>query len=94
MNNRWLVVLFLGNVVDAAATAYVLQHGLGVEFNPLVRFLYGWHPVAFFLVKTVAVAVAFWAVNGEPEKHRLTLAAVAVFYGFLSLYQIVALIFL
>jgi len=86
--NRWFVVLLLSNVVDAISTAYVLTHNLAKEYNPIVQFLYGWHPYIFFAVKTVAIAVAAVVVAEQPEKHRLTLSGVTVFYVLLALYQL------
>lgn len=89
---RWyLIVLFLSNVVDAASTAYVLTHKLAREYNPLVSLLYGWHPYAFFAIKTIAVMVAAVVVVEQPHKHRLTLAVVTVFYVTLAIYQIIAI---
>lgn len=87
--NRWLVVLLVGNVVDAITTAYVLTHNLAKEYNPIVQFLYGWHPYIFFAVKTIVIAVAAIVVGEQPEKHRLTLAGVTVFYAVLAMYQLV-----
>lgn len=91
---RWVFVLVICNIIDAVSTGYVLTHGLAVEFNPFVGALYGWHPVLFFVVKSVAVGVAMSVVADQPQKHRLTLGAVTIFYVVLSVYQIVALFFL
>lgn len=90
---KWIAVLFVFNLIDVAATAFVLSNGLGVEYNPVVSYLYKVHPFAFLIAKSVVMWVALsvaW-VDHDKEHVRLTLIAVTVFYGLLSLYQLLTL---
>lgn len=92
---KWSATLFLFNLIDAVATSFVLTNGIDVEYNPLVRYLYGVHPVAFFVIKLslLIVAISVAIANTSDQKVRLTFKAVTVFYGALALYQIAALAF-
>jgi hypothetical protein len=90
---NWVVALFLGNLIDTVATAFVLANGIATEYNPVVGYLYRVHPYLFLTVKSLALGAAlFVAWTDHKTSHiRLTLIAVTVFYGALSLYQVVTL---
>ena len=92
---KWVALMVGFNVFDAVATVYVVSQALDVESNPLVGFLYGFHPVVWLAVKFLLVLMGSLAALGKPEPHtRLTFIAVTVFYGALSLFQIAVLVFL
>jgi len=90
----WLMVGF--NVFDVVSTVFVVSTSIGQELNPLVLFLYGLHPIVWVATKFSLVLIGSLAVldRSSPNYLRLTYKAVAVFYGLLSLYQLVALIHL
>jgi hypothetical protein len=92
---KWVALLVGFNVFDAVATIYVVSRAMDVESNPLVSFLYGFHPLVWLAVKFSLVLLGCVAALGEPERYyRLTFIVVTVFYGLLSLFQIAVLIFL
>lgn len=90
---KWVALMVGFNVFDAVATIYVVSTALGKELNPLVAYLYGFHPVVWLAVKFALVLLGSLAVLRHHE-HRLTFIAVTIFYGLLSLYQIVVLLLL
>lgn len=79
------------NVFDAVATMYVVSTALDYESNPLVGYLYGFHPVVWLAAKFSLVILGSLVVLKHPE-HRLTYIGITIFYGVLSLYQIAVLI--
>ena len=93
---KWVALMVGFNVFDAVSTIYVVSTSIGQELNPLVRYLYGLHPVLWLVMKFSLVLIGSVAVldRSSPEYTHLTYKMVTVFYGLLSLYQLVALIHL
>lgn len=90
---KWVALMVGFNVIDAVSTIYVVSKALDSELNPLVGYLYGFHPVVWLAVKFSLILIGSLVVLKRAE-HRLTFIAVTIFYGLLSLYQIAVLIFL
>lgn len=89
----WVRSLFVFNVIDIAATVFVITSATGSEYNPIASWLYNFHPVVWMLVKFALWSIGAAALMSNPDDktHRLVFACVTVFYGVLSLYQIAVL---
>lgn len=75
---KWFVLacVFL-NLVDAAATTYMMRAGVAFEANPVMRLLLSGSVMDFWLVKLVLPNVGFsvlWAFRA----HRLAVVALLV----------------
>lgn len=93
---KWVALMVGFNIFDAVSTIYVVSTAIGQELNPLVLFLYGLHPILWVVTKFSLVLIGSIAVldTHVPEYTHLTYKGVTVFYGLLTLYQLVALIHL
>lgn len=92
---KWVTLMVAFNIFDAVSTIYVVSKAIGEEFNPLVQYLYGFHPVIWLLVKFSLVVIGSSTVLNEAklsQATRNTFIAVTAFYGALSLYQLIVLI--
>lgn len=88
---RLILFLLVGfNAFDAVTTLYVLNNGLGVELNPLMRLSYELSPWFFAAVKTFATSASVYLIwtNREAPEVRFTAAAVTAMYTGLFLYQV------
>lgn len=90
---KWSFVLLFSNLIDGAATAFVISNQIYVEYNPLVRYLYSVHPSLFLIGKAVLLGIGISAMVANPTDTatRLTFKAVTVFYTLLAIYQVAAL---
>lgn len=84
-----LILAFLGNLIDTAATLYLSSLGY-IEANPVMAWLLRW-PAVFAGVKIGAMtAVVWWLWKRRGDRNAaLAAAASAVIYGAVSVYYIV-----
>lgn len=86
---KWFAVLVVLNIVDAAATWFVLSNEIAYEYNPIIRWAFEYQPLSLlglFLVKTLLLGLfGFWVANNDKPK----LTKITIMYGALTLYQIV-----
>jgi hypothetical protein len=81
---RWLLVF---NIIDAFLTTFIVGVGLAYEYNPLIRRLMEWNPLAFLTIKTAIVAIAYYEYR---DTHRMGFIdkSITVMYGLLILFQV------
>lgn len=81
-----LTIAFLGNLIDTAATLYLLSLGY-IEANPVMAWLLRW-PAVFAGVKIGAMtAVLWWLWKRRGDRNAALAATVAaVVYGAVSVY--------
>lgn len=66
MKNKWYLLaisLALLNMTDCVTTLLALQHKGISEVNPIMRFVLGFGPIPFILVKLLASSVGFVMAN-------------------------------
>lgn len=83
-----LLIAYLGNLIDTAATLYL--HSLGfVEANPVMARLLC-HPVAFAAVKIVAMTAVVWWIWRRRGDRKASAAAwiAAAVYGGVAIYYV------
>lgn len=83
-----LLITFLGNLVDTAATLYLSSNGF-TEANPIMAQLLN-YPILFALVKILvmsAVLVYLWR-SREYKLARVTAMICATVYGLIALYYL------
>ena len=81
-----LIIAYIGNIIDTAATLYLMDKGF-IEVNPFMAMLLQ-SPFIFALVKIgvmTLLALRLWACR-ENKYARIAAWVAAVFFGALSLY--------
>lgn len=80
------------NVLDLLATLYILDTGIGIEINPLLDFVYQYHPILFILTKSILAGgglVLLWFVDVAHAKWaEVSMYLLMAVYLFLVIYQI------
>jgi uncharacterized membrane protein len=83
-----LAIASIGNLVDAAATAYLTRLGY-LEANPVMRWLLQTPGVFIFVKFFTMTAVLLWLWHKREDRHARPLATIAAaVYGLIALYYI------
>lgn len=84
-----LIIAYIGNIIDAAATLVLTQCFGFKEINPIMAWLLQWPVLATFFKIAVVTCVLVFLYNTERSKHTEAIATVAAtLYGGLALYYI------
>ena len=90
-----LIMAYIGNIIDAAATLILTQYFGFRELNPIMAWMLQWPVLATIFKITVVTCVLAFLYNTKRSKHTEAIATVAaMLYGSLAMYYIVIFIFL
>lgn len=79
---KWLITLWILNLIDAVSTHLAILTGFAKEANPLMRWAYDIHPAVFFLEKMGLCSLAVWSLwrNGHQKSSRRIIVGLTVLY--------------
>ena len=85
-----LIIAYLLNIFDLAMTSHwVNKFGIGIEGNPIGRWLYQHHLIVPYKVfgAGIALIALYWGIKKHPKWDWISWVILAV-YGILAIYHI------